>query len=511
MSREQPRNSFREATRSAIALKESITHMTDGLLKAGSHATAFQVPQARIQAMLPPEIWRMVSKHLTMADLVEFRQVCKMFASLGLDLIVQEINLLENPKSIAQLHSKLQSAAASDAILRNTQTLRLYTCHADVHISQGVDFALYSEILAGYKSVRDSRSDCAILMEALSSLQLLNKLVIKSTVFATDHRPLQPADYKELTDAEVLRSWTEWHLETRCGWRRKDISGRALACAALAIREHALKPKILKAEIGLTYLWDKQVRESVKYLFGQLEEITLLLNLSPSEHPWGIKGGIGELLNTGGHLGKCFEGAERVKTINVTFSWDDQAWWEGSLKRYFGKANWPNIHTLQLSQVMCHPNDLLEIIRRNGSSLRNLILTDPLFEDDQFPPFFRSLRECTASGELNLERLEIRGGMWEVKDFSGINLALRIHHRRADARPKVIVPDRVRDELLAVGLLAEYQSLTEFESEGNELGHALEEYVLKGGKEVWDLYWPKECLRAHYDDVQLGYKDIEKL
>ncbi|CAG8973544.1 hypothetical protein HYALB_00002870 [Hymenoscyphus albidus] len=496
MSLEQPRNSFREATRSTIALKESITHMTDGLLKAGALATASQMPQVRIQAMLPPEIWSMVSKLLTMADVVEFRQVCKMFASLGLDLILQEINLLENPKSIAQLRSKLQSAAASDAILRNTQTLH---------------FALYSEILAGYKSVRDSCGDCAILMEALSSLHLLNKLVIKSTVFATEHRPLQPADYKRLSDTEVLRSWTERHLKTCCDWRRKDITGRALACAALAIREHALKPKILKAEIGLTYLWDEQVRESVKYLFGQLEEITLLLNLSASEHPWGIKGGIDELLNTGGHLAKCFDGAERVKTINVTFSWDDQALWERSLARYFGKAKWPNIHTLQLSQVMCHPYDLLEIIRRNGSSLRNLILTDPLFEDDQFPPFFRSLREYTASGELNLDRLEIGGGMWEVKSFLGMNLALRIYHRRADARPKVIVPDRVRDELLAVGLLAEYQSLTDFESEGNELGHALEGYVLHGGDEVWDLYLPKECLRAHYDDVLLGYKDIEKL
>lgn len=446
--------------------------------------------------------WRNISKLLDTPDLQSFRQVCKLFAGLGLDLMMETINLVGTQKNYDQLNDKLQNPSALDSIQRNMKTLRIFTMHTEVPIvgeDDPQDESLEEKILEDYENVRLNFVDRQFLGGAVN-FPLLDKLVIKGAMFLEDW--VQPPINGFAVGAQHARG-----VEMLTDYLRIDMNGRALACAAIGIHKHKLTPRILHAEVGCEYLGDAEIRRDVQYLFRHLEEISLYINIYDMERPWGV-----HFLSPGGfvpanpqrHWAECFGSAECVRTISIAFEWDQWATWEStSLEHWFGTTQWEHLHTLNLVNLKCDSDSLLRVIHRNGSSLCNLSFTTLAVGPGQLESFFRTLREYTEAGEIDLETLELENKLWEVTNLADVTAEETHFYYLVDALPNL--DDPTTQQFKENGHWPEG-----WPAEGKELRDAVEEYVLCGGPETWGLYtWP--ALVSQFYEVPGAFLDVEEL
>lgn len=266
--------------------------------------------------------WRETSKLLRIPDLRSFRQVCKLFATLGLDRMMEEINIVGTQNNYDQLQAKLDNPSSLESIQKNTKTLRIFTLHEMVCFINDVDPEA-EKVIEDAENIRSNFVDRSFLEEAIQ-FPLLNKLVIKGACFM-DKWLLPPVDGHVLArdHFDILDVW---------GGLRLDIRGRALACAANGIYKHKLTPRILQAETGCEYLADNEVRRAVRYLFRHLEHISLYLNICDDELPWGIENaGPRQILTRSQDLwAQCFESAECVREIRIAFVWGVYEIWQST-------------------------------------------------------------------------------------------------------------------------------------------------------------------------------------
>ena len=358
------------------------------------------------------DVWALIVKIMNIKDVKVLRLVSKALSRIGIEVLFQTVNLFESSISLQRLCSMVPCSSTAHAISKTTKELRLFTLHSFKPETDRVEGILpipHSD----FSQVRREKIDVKSFEKALGHFRNLNTLIVRDFAWVSKYE----SDMEMIGGQLVKRVLAGKYFSL-------SYNSRALACAAIAIQKHNLSPQYLQVDMGFNLLIDEEVLSAIKYAFGQARFLDVAMELRDTTCPWDEHEKVCELAEmqavdqiqlhvfSQGLLPQCFAEALKLETLKVVFNcWFKRSWQSRSIESYLGSKTWPHLRALNLAKLIIDAKSLLRVLHRNGNTLEELYLGKPIFTGDQWPMFFRSLRDYHHEGKMHLEVLDITGAM----------------------------------------------------------------------------------------------------
>lgn len=362
---------------------------------------------------LPDELWSLITGNLAPQDVKALRLVNKRLASIGLDFMTHELNMIFSPASMR----RLVDISCHPVLRRNVRSIKLSLQILPKISRRGwarplkrlemiprditqCRWGQYDTFMADQRQMLESGAFVMSVKQSLARLPRLNSLKIDVVAFAEGCHPPDCAPLFESRDS------------TR---NLRYFSGDGLALETLIPK---LLPQVLsslgQASSTLSVLettcfhWKlfsaaPAVSAAIIHMMASLRVINISYPITTElyEH---------ETFNE--NLAKQFLGAApHLETIRVRF-WSDDAAIPTELKHtqlLLNNHTWPNLKHLEVTGMIVDSRHMLDVFRRHRATLRRVDLNHIHLCAGVLQPWTQFLKQ--AKDLINFDVFQVAGNM----------------------------------------------------------------------------------------------------